>query len=70
MPDTGTEPAAPEHAVIELRGELGLTDAAAIGAILSAAMAREPVIEVDLTPRHPWADPAGDHPMWVMRWTV
>lgn len=56
----------PERAVIELRGELGITDAADIGAVLSAAMDRDPVIEVDLSPRHPLPS----LPYWVMRWVV
>jgi hypothetical protein len=64
------EPATPSHAVIELRGELDITLAAALGALLSEYVARKPVIEVDLTPRHPWHDPAADHPFWVMRWVV
>ena len=61
-------PSVPDHAVIELRGEFGVDLAAKIGAALSAAVAREPAIEVDLLPRRPW-DPAA-LPFWVMRWTV
>ena len=65
---TSAEPPAPDHAVIELRGELAITDAAALGAALSAAVARQPAIEVDLSPRHPWGP--GALPFWVMRWIV
>ena len=57
-----------DHAVIELRGELDIPAAAALGALLSAAMARTPVIEVDLSPRHPY--PAVSLPYWRFRWTV
>ena len=51
------EPASPDrhgHVVLELSGELSIADAATLGAVLSAAVARRPVIAVDLTPRHPW----------------
>jgi hypothetical protein len=67
VPDT--EPAHPA-AVIELRGELDITAAAALGALLSAAVSREPVVAVDLTPRRPWDSPAPPLPFWVMTWTV
>jgi hypothetical protein len=54
--------------VVELSGELGITAASALGAALSAAVEREPVIEVDLSPRRDW--PGEALPFWVMRWTV
>ena len=63
---TGTEPSG--HAVIEMSGELGVAAAAALGAVLSAAVAREPEVTVDLAPRHSWDSP--ELPYWVMRWVV
>ena len=63
-----SDPSSPEHAVIELRGELAITDAAALGAALSAAVSREPAIECDLTPRHPQGP--GALPFWTMTWVV
>jgi hypothetical protein len=68
VPDTG--PAHPAAAVIELRGELDITAAAALGAAVSAAVDREPVIAIDLTPRHPWGSTSVLLPFWVMTWTV
>ena len=56
------------HATLELSGEFGIADAAALGAALSAAVASRPEVTVDLTPRHDW--PAVALPFWVMRWTV
>ena len=64
----GTEPSA--RAVIEMSGELGITDAAALGAALSAALAREPEVTVDLLPRRPWDALGEARPFWVMTWTV
>ena len=53
--------------VLELSGELDFPSASALGAALSAAMDREPVVEVDLSPRG-LAD--GALPFWRMVWTV
>ena len=68
------ELAARDHAglvVIELSGELDITAATALGAALSAAVARKPEVTVDLTPRRPWDSPATPPlPYWVMTWTV
>jgi hypothetical protein len=56
------------HAVIELRGQLAVEDAAALAVALSAAVAREPVIILDLTPeRREGSDPL---PGWVMTWDL
>lgn len=54
---------------VELRGELGVAAAAIICAVLSAAMAASPVIEVDLLPRHQITGRPG-LPFWTMTWVV
>jgi hypothetical protein len=56
------------HVVIEMSGELGIADAAKLGAVLSAAVACVPRIDVDLTPRGPWSSPS--EPFWVMTWIL
>jgi ABC-type transporter Mla MlaB component len=53
---------------VQLSGELDVDAAAALGAALSATLAREPEVTVDLAPRHSWDSP--DLPYWVMRWVV
>ena len=63
-----SEPVSRAHVTIELRGELDVDLAAKLGAILSAAVSRRPVIEVDLSPRGAWT--SADLPFWVMTWTV
>jgi hypothetical protein len=65
-----SDPVARSHAVIELSGELGIADAAALGAALSAAMACTPTVTVDLVPRRPWDSPPEPLPFWVMTWVV
>lgn len=68
---TGTELSARDHGrlvVVELSGELDIGAAALLGAALTRVVARRPVIDVDLSPRHPLDSPA--LPYWVMRWTV
>ena len=55
---------------VELSGELDLAAATALGAALSAAIARQPRISVDLTPRRPYDPPATPLPFWVMTWLL
>lgn len=69
MPSTRL-PVRDGHAVIELSGELDITDATALGAALSAVVARKPEVTVDLTPRRPWDTLSAPLPFWVMRWVV
>jgi hypothetical protein len=58
------------RAVIRLTGELDLKTATTLGALLTAAMACEPVIAVNLIPDHPWGTAAGlVHLSWEMTWT-
>jgi hypothetical protein len=55
------------HVVIEMSGEMDISVAAKLGAVLSAAVACVPQIDVDLTPRGPLASP---RLFWVMTWIL
>jgi hypothetical protein len=66
-----SDPAVRDHGgnvILELSGELGMAEAARLGAAVSAAVSRRPVIEVDLSPRRPWGAPS--EPFWRFRWVV
>ena len=55
------------YVTVELSGELDIGTAADLGAALSAAVAREPTVEIDLSPSRMLS---GALPYWVMTWTV